>query len=152
MAKDPASPFRTRVRVKGVATEAVPSNPAVHETAPADSRLSLMEALKRAKPPPPSGKDQQPEVERSESQHAPRPAPVVARWKQEQTDAEPPRRVRRPSRRVGRLAAAKLRQLARLKEAASSLESLARGEFEEATVEIVRRDRKTLATDSRTRD
>ncbi len=152
MAKDPASPFRTKVRVKGMATEAVPPDPAVHETAPANGRLSLMEALERAKPALPSGSDQQPKVELSKDRDAPRPVPAIARWEQEQSDAEPPRRVRRPSRRVGRLAAAKLRQLARLKEAASALESLARGEFEEATVEIVRRDRKTLATDSRTRD
>lgn len=68
---------------------------------------------------------------------------MAAQWEREPSENETPRRIRRPSRtRVGRLAAAKLRQLERLKEAASSLESLARGEFEEATVEIIHRDRK----------
>ncbi len=145
MANDPAGPFRTKVRVKGAATEAVQPDPAVRER-PA----SLMEALKQA------ASNGTPEGRPSGTVHEPlkrpvrKPAAAVSRWVDEPDDPDPPRRFRRPrTTRVGRLAAAKLRQLERLKEAAASLESLARGEVEEATVEIVRRDRRPHAGNRR---
>ena len=139
MANDPAEAFRTKVRVKPAAARAEADSSGPASAAPP---RSLMEALRQAAVPNTA------EVKASP---ATRPPPVppeteppsISRQARELIDAEPPRQSRtsRPVRsRVGRLAAAKLRQLQRLREAAAGLESLARGEIEEATVEIIHRD------------
>lgn len=126
MAKKPAEPFRTKVRVKGTASSTQNVQSAVFPPT-----RSLMEALKEA--------GAKPEISR--------PASVQPADATEFSDETPPppRVVRRVRHKPGRLAAAKLRQLARLREAAASLESLASGEIEEATVEIIRHDGKPSA-------
>ena len=147
LAEDPAGAFRTMVRVKAAAAqaEAGPNTPA-----PGAPPRSLMEALKQAGTKPavavpqtaPESRNTEPASTRPSARPAPSPDDS-SRQARELIDAEPPRRSRssRPgTARVGRLATAKLRQLQRLKEAAASLESLARGEIEEATVEIIRHD------------
>lgn len=145
LAKDSAGAFRTKVRVKSAAEQADAASSKPTSTAPP---RSLMEALKQATPGPtnaelPVGKaTTQPAASKAPAPTETQPS-SVSRQARELIDSEPPR----PSRssrsgkvRVGRLAAARLRQLQRLKEAAAGLESLARGQIEEATVEIIRRD------------
>ena len=133
--KDPAGPFRTKVRVKGTGVSI--DRPGVAAPrAPSGGPGSLMEALEKARHPASARP-----VTASTAKATDRPQD--SRNRREAAESETPYspKLSRAARtRVGRLAAAKLRQLQRLKEAAAGLESLARGEIEEATVEIVRRD------------
>lgn len=127
--------FRTKIRVKAAQSRpdqrTVGGGPAVPSRAPG----SLMDALKQVR-------------HASASDH---PSGVTSATKRPSSSREAesaaaaedqhrPKSSRVAKARVGRLAAAKLRQLQRLKTAAASLESLTRGEIEEATVEIIRRD------------
>jgi hypothetical protein len=98
-----------------------------------------MEALEQVRASS-DGDAEQPKKEASgtkppaRSHEVPQPAETVSNSRTKSS--------RSATARAGRLAAAKLRQLQRLQEAAASLEKLARGEIEEATVEIIRRDSK----------
>ena len=106
-------------------------------TVPPKKPISLMEALEQVRASS-DGDAEQPKKEASgtkppaRSHEVPQPAETVSNS----------RKSRPTPARTGRIAAAKLRQLQRLQEAAASLEKLARGEIEEATVEIIRRDSK----------
>lgn len=136
--KDPAGPFRTKVRVKDARLESGrPVGSAEPQAAP-QRPGSLMEALKKARHPQSGAHPQNAEgagavVPSSDSRQDGQGA------ESEPQHPKPPRPARA---KVGRLAAARLRQLQRAREAAAGLESLARGEIEEAIVEIVRRDDK----------
>lgn len=94
-----------------------------------------MEALKQAR-----GLGAADNPRNAEAAAGARPDPEL-RQKREAADSQslPPKPPRPARAKVGRLAAAKFRQLQRAREAAAGLESLARGEIEEAIVEIVPR-------------
>lgn len=133
--RDPAGPFRTKIRVKGAGSE--PDRAAADREPEAPSRQpgSLLEALKQARHPQRGARAQ---GARTTDVAEP---PSDRLQDGEAADAQPyqPKPPRPARAKVGRLAAARLRQLQRAKEATASLESLARGEVEEAIVEIVHR-------------
>ena len=124
LAKEPAEAFRTRIRVKGASNAASEDRGA--SAPPAQASRSLMEALKEVAP----DRTKQPIPERP----AERPATAP------RGPDQPARMARAVKASIGRAAAAKLRHLERLRDAAQGLERVTRGEIEEATVEIVRHD------------
>ncbi|MCL4767947.1 MAG: hypothetical protein KJZ80_17115 [Hyphomicrobiaceae bacterium] len=151
MAKDPAVVFRTKVRVKGGADDAARAASAVERApTPFAPPRSLMDALKQAAPPASSAAEPAPFRNRpgdltgaaaaASTKTEPPPLPRPARATISSELPTTPKSPRAGKSRAGRLAAARLRQLQRLKDAAAGLETLARGEIEEATVEIIRHD------------
>jgi len=137
--EEPKSAFRTKVRVKARSSRPDRNTTAPEPTVPPKKPISLMEALEQVRASS-DGDAEQPKKEASgtkppaRSHEVPQPAETVSNSRTKSS--------RSATARAGRLAAAKLRQLQRLQEAAASLEKLARGEIEEATVEIIRRDSK----------
>lgn len=138
MVKDPTGPFRTKIRLKDAGREPDRMPAAESPQAPPEQPGSLLEALKQARRPHTGARPQ--------SARTADPAGLPSDRHDDGGAAESQPHLPKPPRparaKVGRLAAARLRQLQRAKEAAASLESLARGEIEEAIVEIVHRDGK----------
>jgi hypothetical protein len=164
---DPNQSFRTRVRVKAgsltVSSEGGRADAERQtEDVPraAERPRSLLEALKQAVPEPVVS---HPETQAPPATGTPRPAEggqrrrSTSRSRKTQPHVDPagarvqqtlpvsPASTPKASWRAkpspaGRQAAARLKQLERLRETAAGLESLARGEIEEATVEIIRYD------------
>lgn len=132
MAKEPTGAFRTKVRVKA-RTRPEQDATAPGQPVPPQKRSSLMEALKQVRASPSTDAQAATDTKReSRSPETPQPA------EEGRNDRHKPP----ATSREGRLASSKLKQLQRLREAAAGLEMLARGEIEEATVEIIRRDTK----------
>jgi len=142
---DRSEPFRTKLRIKTGASKASERNSAASSPEVPPRSRSLMQALQQAA----SQREAQPTTPTNiapSHDDGPTPAttevikPAGPRGSKFFSESVPrPRRLAKSSR-VGRLAAAKLRQLARLKEEAEGLQSLVSGEIEEATVEIIRRE------------
>lgn len=138
MEEEPKSAFRTKVRVKARSGRPDRNATAPELPGPPKKPISLMEALEQVRASS-DGDAEQPNKETSGTKRPARSHEVP----QPAETASNNRKSSRPTpARTGRIAAAKLRQLQRLQEAAASLEKLARGEIEEATVEIIRRDSK----------
>lgn len=137
MEEEPKSAFRTKVRVKARSGRPDRNATAPELPGPPKKPISLMEALEQVRTS--SDGHSEPNKEASGTKRPARSHEVP----QPAETASNNRKSSRPTpARTGRIAAAKLRQLQRLQEAAASLEKLARGEIEEATVEIIRRDSK----------
>lgn len=135
MAKEPAEPFRTKVRVKGARS----SKQSV-QAAPLPRTRSLMEALQEAESQPGRARSEgaAPAAKEASSEHQARESELPA----------PQKVVCPPKHRSNSQAARRLRRITRLQEEAAGLESLASGEIEEATVEIIRHDGQSTARQS----
>ena len=158
--------FRTRVKVKGATQTA-----AAPEIAPIVRPRSLIEALKQGAMAPDTStviaSAEQPSSAKPPAKKRKKASAKQPRKTAGKASAEPTRAAEAPARPVdttpplqmdsprdtlaaqwtpGRRVAARLKQIEHLKETTAGLEFLARGEIEEATVEIIRHDGKPLRT------